>query len=92
MASFIAKINRMRNNRLHMANEYFYPTFSMYHEIIQGIPWSGGIERQKPKKIFTPQDKFVKMALKKRPQYKNFPWAAGDGAGVCILDGNVLGI
>jgi hypothetical protein len=85
MASFIGKINRMRNHRLHMANEYIFPSHSMYHEIVQGIPWAGGISRDKPKRLVVQADKFLKYVVKKRPEYKNYPWCPADTGGVCIF-------
>lgn len=85
MASFIGKINRMRNHRLHMANEYLYPSHSLYHEIVQGIPWSGGVSRERVPRLEVIADKYLKYVIKRRPEYKHYPWCPHDVGGVCIL-------
>lgn len=85
MASFLGKINRMRNLRLHAANEYIYPNASLYHEIVQGIPWTGGFSRVKPRRINTHADKLLSYVMKKRPIYRSYAWCPPDNGGVCIL-------
>lgn len=85
MASFLHKLNRMRNIRMHATNEYIMPHPGLYHEIIQGIPWHGGIKMQRPVRLDAGVDKVLQYVVLKRPEYKNYPWCSSDNKGVCIL-------
>lgn len=84
MASFLNKINRMRNMRLHAANEYIYPNTTLYHEIVSGIAWTGGYTRQKPKRIDLQVDRLLSYVMTRRPKYKTYAWCPPDNGGVCI--------
>ena len=70
---------------MHATNEYHMPHPGLYHEIVQGIPWAGGITRTKPKKLDAGIDKVLSFVVLRRPEYKNYPWCSADNKGVCIL-------
>ncbi len=84
MASFINKMNRLRNFRLHVTNDFIYPSASLYHEIVQGIPWTGGFSDEKPMRVDTKGDKLLKYVMERRPNYKDYPWAPTEVEDVCI--------